>query len=369
VLEALDGHDLSTGSRYMQPDSLPEWNVLRRSLTSFGHFLTRRLLSIPYDATGALRAYDLRRIPRHTFDKVEARGYGFFFESMYVLIREGYSVGEFAIVLPARTYGSSKMSLRETIRSGSQLLNIWRKSLLRRKRSSSQREEPTQSAPQDWDSYWNSKDRPTGKVYDVIASTYRNMIIRRNLEASIYRTYKDGSHLLHAGCGSGGVDVGLHGRMKITAVDKSAAAIRTYRKNNPSVHSVESADIMALPFAPASFDGAYNLGVLEHFTKSEIEKILNELNRVIKPEGKLVIFWPHARATSVAVLKSVHWFLRDVLHKPEPLHPPEISLLRSKQWVADILAKSGFTLEKYSFGARDFFVQAIIVARKRSMAE
>jgi ubiquinone/menaquinone biosynthesis C-methylase UbiE len=156
--------------------------------------------------------------------------------------------------------------------------------------------------------------------------------------------------------------------MKITAVDKSAAAIRTYRKNNPSAHSVESADIMALPFASASFDGAYNLGVLEHFTKTEIEKILNELNRVIKPEGKLVIFWPHARATSVAVLKGVHWFLRDVLDKPEPLHPPEISLLRSKQWVADILAKSGFTLEKYSFGAGDFFVQAIIVAQKRSMA-
>jgi dolichol-phosphate mannosyltransferase len=131
VLAALGGHDLATGSRYLAPDSLPEWNILRRSLTSFGHFLTLRLLSIRYDATSALRAYDLRRISRSDFERVEATGYGFFFESMFVLIRQGYSVGEFAIVLPARTYGSSKMTPRETLRSGMQLLRLWARSLVR----------------------------------------------------------------------------------------------------------------------------------------------------------------------------------------------------------------------------------------------
>ena len=125
LLEALRGHDLATGSRYMEDDSLPDWNVLRRSLTAIGHFLTRRLLSIQHDATGALRAYDLRRIPATLFDEVEAGGYGFFFESMFVLTRAGYSVGEFAIVLPARTYGTSKMTTAEALKSAMRRLSLW----------------------------------------------------------------------------------------------------------------------------------------------------------------------------------------------------------------------------------------------------
>ena len=125
LLDALRGHDLSTGSRYMEAGSLPDWNLLRRSLTAVGHLLTRRLLSIKYDATGALRAYDLRRIDRRIFDEVEAGGYGFFFESMFRLTRAGYTVGEFPIVLPARTYGTSKMSLRETLKSGMRLIALW----------------------------------------------------------------------------------------------------------------------------------------------------------------------------------------------------------------------------------------------------
>ena len=125
LLDALAGHDLATGSRYMEPGSLPGWNILRRSLTVVGHLLTRRLLSIPHDATSALRAYDLRRIRPQLFDEVESRGYGFFFESMFVLTRAGYTVGEFPIVLPARTYGHSKMTSAETMKSGFRLLVIW----------------------------------------------------------------------------------------------------------------------------------------------------------------------------------------------------------------------------------------------------
>jgi ubiquinone/menaquinone biosynthesis C-methylase UbiE len=152
--------------------------------------------------------------------------------------------------------------------------------------------------------------------------------------------------------------------MKITAVDKSGAAIRTYKANNPTAHAIENADIMALPFSAESFDGAYNLGVLEHFTTAELERILRELNRVMKRGGKLVVFWPHSRATSVAVLNSIHWIRRRVLDVQERLHPPEISLLKSRTWVEKVLRRTGFELESYSFGPRDFFVQAVIVAKK-----
>jgi len=122
LFEISEGYDLTVGSRYLNPNSLHGWNILRKSLTGFGHFLTKYVLGVKFDATGALRAYDLRRIPPELFDLVSARGYAFFFESMFILVRNGFSVHEFPIALPARTYGSSKMNAREAWRSGSVLL-------------------------------------------------------------------------------------------------------------------------------------------------------------------------------------------------------------------------------------------------------
>jgi dolichol-phosphate mannosyltransferase len=130
IIETLEGNAVATASRYMSPDSLPGWNIVRRSLTTFGHILTTKLLKVPYDATGGLRGYNLTRISPEVFSMVKARGYGFFFESMFLLTRRGYAVAEFPIVLPARTYGHSKMSLQETLRSGSQLLSLWARSFL-----------------------------------------------------------------------------------------------------------------------------------------------------------------------------------------------------------------------------------------------
>ena len=221
------------------------------------------------------------------------------------------------------------------------------------------------SEPREWDEYWNRKDQAPGKIYDLIATAYRTLVIRRNLESAIFGTFRDGSHLLHSGCGSGGVDTRLHARMRITAVDTSSGALRLYRDLNRNAFAVHPADIFSLPYPDATFDGAYNLGVLEHFTVEEIVSILTELSRVTKPGGKLVIFWPHARASSVAVLKAAHWLLRSTSKNPTVLHPPEISLVRSKQWVESIVSRSGLELEKYTFGARDFFVQAVIVAEKK----
>src|SRR5438876_11304843 len=67
---------------------------------------------MPYDASGALRLYDLRGIPRELFDLVTARAYAFFFESLFILCRNGVCIREIPIVLPARVYGNSKLTLR-----------------------------------------------------------------------------------------------------------------------------------------------------------------------------------------------------------------------------------------------------------------
>ena len=170
-------------------------------------------------------------------------------------------------------------------------------------------------------------------------------------------------HLLELGCGTGNLTSKLRAD-HITAVDISGSALQLYQKNNPTAFAVKHASILDLPFSSGSFDGVYNLGVLEHFTVAEIRDILVELNRVLKPGGRLLLFWPHARATSVAVLKAAHWLARRASDPTTSFHPPEVSLLRSRSWAESLMTDAGFRLKRYSFGPRDFFVQAVIVAEK-----
>jgi len=128
------------------------------------------------------------------------------------------------------------------------------------------------------------------------------------------------------------------------------------------VDEIRHADIMNLPFPDNSFDGAYNLGVVEHYDRNQLAKVFSELRRVLKPNGKLVVFWPHARATSVAAVGAAHWLLNDVMRKNVRLRPPEVSLLHSQREAAELLASGGFELKSYEFGPQDFFVQAKVVA-------
>src|SRR6266542_3004303 len=94
---------LVVGSRFLDPESLADWNTMRRLITKLGHFLTRRLLGVPYDTTGAFRLYRLDWIPATALDAVTARGYDFFFESLFLLNEQGVRVDEIAIALPKRT--------------------------------------------------------------------------------------------------------------------------------------------------------------------------------------------------------------------------------------------------------------------------
>lgn len=366
-LEVADGFDVTVGSRYMKRESLREWNVFRKSLTNLGHFLTRRLLNIEFDATGAFRVYNLDRIPQSLFSLVRSVGYSFFFESLFVLQRNDFRIGEIPIILPARTYGHSKMSFREAARSGRRVFSIFlseRSNPARYRLNKSVPNDPTLPAESEWDPYWDQKNRASGAIYEWIAAFYRTNVIRRGLTRILRKHFSPRASLLHAGCGSGQVDEVIQNEMNITAVDLSSSALRLYQKNNPNAARVHHASIFALPFLSSSFDGAYNLGVIEHFDDEEIGRMLSEMDRILKPSGKLVIFWPHRRGTSVVALKLVRWLANELFGKDIHLHPAEISLLRSRSHARSALEKWGFKMIDYEFGLRDGFVQAVVVGQK-----
>jgi dolichol-phosphate mannosyltransferase len=365
-LHSAENAHVVVGSRYLEEESLPGWTLYRKSMTKLGHVLTESLLGMKEDATGAFRVYDLRAIPRDLFDLVRSRGYAFFFESLFVVRKNGFRIAQVALKLPARTYGSSKMSSLEVGRSVKTLASLFLESKRDPDRFRLRREPAIDESlvdEQNWNAYWNKKDQKTTATYDAIATLYRNAVIRRRLEQTIRREFAPGARLLHAGCGSGQVDVRLHETADITAVDISESALSMYLRQNPRAR-VEHASILALPFPDASFDGAYNLGVVEHFKHDELSRAFREIRRVTKPGGKVVVFWPHAYATSVMVLDFTHWVLNDVLNKNVRLHPPEHSLVHSKAEARELLASGGLELESYSFGPEDLFVQAVVVGRR-----
>ena len=367
LIDRCRGHAIAVGSRYLQAGSLADWNWMRKALTTFGHLLTSRLLGMRYDATGAFRVYNLSRIPRELFGLVEARGYAFFFESLFLLHVNGFAIAEMPILLPARTYGHSKMSVREAARSGMQVLSLHLANSLdpgRFRVGGGVDLDPDLKDPQDWDSYWMAKPAGAHLLYAVVAAIYRSLIIRARLNVAVSKYFHPGDRLLHAGCGSGQVDRDVQHVMKITAIDICPAALGIYQRNNPHAVSVRHASILHLPFPDSSFDGVYNLGVMEHFTDAEIVAILREFARVMKPGGRVVLFWPHRYASSVFVLGTLHWIRRRFLGNDTPLHPKEGSLLRSRRQAEGFLRRSGLRLVDYSFGPRDLFVQAVVVGRK-----
>lgn len=125
ILENSKGYDVVVTSRYLRKKSLEGWNVLRKTITLLGHFMTKFLLKMPYDATNAFRFYNLMKIPPEIFRVVESNGYSFFFESLHVLNFNKFRIKEIPVNLSPRTYGSSKMRVRDAFQSLKNLFVVY----------------------------------------------------------------------------------------------------------------------------------------------------------------------------------------------------------------------------------------------------
>ena len=364
-LRADPNYPLVIGSRYLQKNSLPGWNLFRKTLTWTGHLLTKNLLGMNYDATGAFRLYRLDRIPKETFQLVRSLGYSFFFESLFVLTQNRFSVVEVSISLPARTYGNSKMTYQEIFNSLRLLFSIFFRKMFQPE-TYQLRLAAISSSKAEWDHYWREEKHTGGRVYGWIAEFYRRFIIRPSLNRFIRKTFSEGSEILHAGCGSGQVDRDLHRHVEITALDLSPLALKIYaRENDHRARTIEG-NLFNLPFEPETFDGIYNLGVMEHFSEADIITILSEFRRVLRKNGKIVLFWPPEFGLSVIFFKTLKLVIRVLTGKVVKFHPDEICRIRSRAHAQTILETAGFEMKEFAFGIRDAFTYAVIVAEPKS---
>jgi SAM-dependent methyltransferase len=217
----------------------------------------------------------------------------------------------------------------------------------------------------DWDHYWKLQARGQ-KTYGYIANIYRRYIIKGTLNHYVAKYFDINSLLLHAGSGSGEVDLDVCESMEIVAIDFSSHALSTYSEGHRIPSNLAQADIFRLPFPNETFDGVFNLGVMEHFNDIEMVNALIELRRVIKNDGVILLFWPPKWGLSVVVLKTVHWIASKVFNKNLNLHPAEINLLRSRSHCQDFCVSANLEIVGFRFGPRDLFTHQIVALKKVS---
>jgi glycosyltransferase involved in cell wall biosynthesis len=362
--------DVVVGSRFLREKSLDTWGWHRKLLTRLGHISTQFLLGLPFDATGAFRVYNLRKIPSEVLIAGKSDSYEFFYESLTSLHRLGFLISEVPINLNKRNFGSSKMRPKDLVNG---VLGLFILSFsLYFKRGSTKASNQNNDIrlrddlvdPQNWDAYWSKKKRGVLVVYDCLAFVYRIAFIRPALNHHVRKHFSNNSTLLHAGCGGGQVDRSISQDMNITALDISPEALKAYHRINPWVVNLMHGSILDIPVDDGSVDGVYNLGVMEHFTEEEIHKILIEFNRVTTSNGKILLFWPPTYGLSVLVLDTAHFILNILLKKNIQLHPPELTRARNRKQINQYLKCAHFELIEYNFGIRDFFTCVTVVARK-----
>ncbi len=222
--------------------------------------------------------------------------------------------------------------------------------------------EKERSDQQEWDIYWSRQTKTSNKIYDLIAFYYRKWILSKFLNHYIRKYFKKADKVLHAGCGGGQVDEYIRDYISIEALDISTLALEKYLKNNGDQSKVQLGSIFSLPYEDHSFDGIYNLGVMEHFSETEIQNILIEFRRVLKPNGSILLFWPPTYGLSVFVLDIAHWILNKFLGKSIQLHPTEISRIQSREFAKRIIERAGFKGFQYHFGLRDLCSQVVLFA-------
>ena len=121
--------DLVSTNRFLNINSLDDWSLWRKKLTTLRHYVIKLLLNIEFDSSGAFRCYDIKKIKLKDILIAENESYSFFWESIFILSKK-YKIREIPIKLPGRLSGSSKMRFIDIFSAVIYLLKIFFKKRL-----------------------------------------------------------------------------------------------------------------------------------------------------------------------------------------------------------------------------------------------
>jgi demethylmenaquinone methyltransferase/2-methoxy-6-polyprenyl-1,4-benzoquinol methylase len=133
------------------------------------------------------------------------------------------------------------------------------------------------------------------RMFDRIAPVYdaMNRVMTAGLDqrwraATVHETVRPGDRVLDACCGTGDLAIAARdaGAASVVGLDFSAAMLERARRKAPELVFIQG-DVLALPFADASFDSAVvGFGIRN---VADLQTGLCELRRILRPGGRLGI--------------------------------------------------------------------------------
>jgi SAM-dependent methyltransferase len=214
-----------------------------------------------------------------------------------------------------------------------------------------------------WSEHW-SADRQES-FSQRFFSFYRKAVFARTVRYFANRYFPKRGIFVEAGSGTAETSMFIDkhlGARRLVATDIVQSVLK---QCHPIMDSRVCADIFRLPYADDSVDGVWNVGVMEHFTHPEIDRILGEIHRVLKPGHRVILLWPGTNSLPQKMLRVVEFFINARSAEGKfSFHPPEISQLSSRKQAIEVLNRNGFTALKIDGGLRSLFAFKTLVASK-----
>ncbi len=161
-------------------------------------------------------------------------------------------------------------------------------------------------------------------------------VVRYALAAQLVR----GRQVLDAGCGVGwgtGLLVAA-GASSATGLDLDADAVANARGRVPGAHFVQG-DLAQLPWDAGSFDLVVCFETLEHV--ADQEQALDELVRVLAPDGLLLVSSPNPRVYPAGNPFHLHEFTPEELREAVGKRLPNVAQWNQHNQIASILVQEG----------------------------
>jgi len=127
--------------------------------------------------------------------------------------------------------------------------------------------------------------------------------------------------VLDAGCGEGSITrffAARHPEAEFVGVDISPIGIEMASEEKPPNATFQIGELETLPFDDNAFDLVYSQSAIEHV--ADLQKVLEEFYRVLKPGGRLIIRVGNAGVRNVRLRKALfnYVFRRNTLQQLEP---------------------------------------------------
>ena len=214
-----------------------------------------------------------------------------------------------------------------------------------------------------WTEHW-SDDRQQS-ISQRFFSFYRKAVFARTVRYFINRYFPTEGIFVEAGSGTAETSMRIDkcgGARKLVATDIVQPVLR---QCHPVMDSRVCGDIFTMPYADNSIDGIWNVGVMEHFTHEQIDRIMTELHRILKPGHRIILLWPGADSVPQKILRFVELFINFGSKEEKfSFHPPEISQLRSRREGREILQRNSFRSIYIDYGWRSLMAFKTLVAVK-----